>query len=66
MRPKWLVEIEAQIRRLYEAVNLRDDLWPVHPPEGQIQTIVITPGKILFTLTKDPKQIKPTGAYPPQ
>ncbi len=54
MRPKWLTGIEAQVRRLYEAVNLREDLWPNHPAPGQIQAVVITPDKAVFLLVKDP------------
>ena len=46
--------IEAQVRRLYEAVNLREDLWPNHPAPGQIQAVVITPDKAVFLLVKDP------------
>lgn len=57
MRPRWLVELEGQIKRLYEATQLREDLWPIHPGKGQERAIVIVPGKVLFTLANVPEKI---------
>jgi|688.fasta_scaffold45612_2 hypothetical protein len=65
MRSAWLIDIEAQIRRLYEAVNLREDLWATHPAPNQSQAIVVMPDRILFTLVKVPEKTKPPGATPP-
>lgn len=63
MRPAWLKDIEGQIRRLYEAVNLREDLWATHPGPGQSQAIVVMPDRIVFTIVTD--KTKPPGATPP-
>lgn len=55
MRPKWLVGIEAQVRRIYEAVNLRDDLWVTDPEPGKSQAIIVMPDRIFFTIVKVPE-----------
>jgi len=57
MRHHWLVELEGQVKRLYEATQLREDLWPFQPGKGQERAIVIIPGKVLFTLANVPEKL---------